>query len=169
MQVSISIGSFSANKILICNTNKIYFAVFEGNRSQNYFDDDGDVITMPRPACTTVKTVPKKGSTALGKNQPRFIDGDLPPRQTLAPQHGRDTCTMVPSSRPEQHTACKRSRCSLPFVIFPAIWSNAGWKVWNRLRSNYIAMPQPQLSLKGSQLWSKTAPVHRESSPSHIL
>ena len=30
---------------------------------------------MSRPACTTVKTVPKKGSTALGKNQPRFIDG----------------------------------------------------------------------------------------------
>ena len=40
---------------------------------------------MPRPACTTVKTVPKKGSTALGKNQPRFIDGGRPTSAETGP------------------------------------------------------------------------------------
>ena len=59
---------------------------------------------MPRSVYVTVKTVPKKGSTALGKNQPWFIDGDLPPRQTLAPQHGRDTCTFNGAKLPPRAT-----------------------------------------------------------------
>ena len=121
----------------------------KGNDSQNYSDHYGDVVTMPRPACTTVKTVPKKGSTALGKNQPWFIDGDLPPRQTLAPQHGRDTCTFNGAKLPPRatHSTQDGEGCLCNFVFLLSLEAKLTECYW------YVAHKGSHKYSKKNSMW----------------